>query len=100
METMAHEWNHDVTITNTTDDTAVLGLAGPRSRDILSKLTDTDLSHKQFPFLHAKEINVAGVDLRAIRISYTGILSVINMTFCIKITVFDLITAPALITAP
>ena len=78
---MAHEWNHDVTITNTTDDTAVLGLAGPRSRDILSKLTDADLSHKEFPFLHAKEINVAGVDLRAIRISYTGMLCLVSSTW-------------------
>ena len=59
-------------ITNTTDDFGTLGLAGPRSRDILSRLTDTDLSDETFPFLHTRAINVAGVECRAMRISYTG----------------------------
>ena len=36
----------------------VLVLAGPRSRDVLQKLTDTDLSNKAFPWLTGRKINV------------------------------------------
>jgi len=72
MEEKAREWNSDITITNTTEDWAGLGLAGPRSRDILSKLTDTDLSNESFPFLHHRHMTVAGIPVRCLRISYTG----------------------------
>ena len=46
--------------------------AGPRSRKLLSKITDTDLSNEHFPWLAGKEIEVAGVILRALRINYVG----------------------------
>ena len=61
-----------ITIKNITDHWGSLILAGPRSRDLLSKLTDTDLSNKNFPWLTAKEIEVAGVNLLALRINYVG----------------------------
>ena len=38
----------------------------------LSKITDADLSNEQFPWLTGKEIEVAGVMLRALRINYVG----------------------------
>lgn len=60
-------------ITNVTDGIGVLGVAGPNSRRVLQKLTDEDLSDNAFKFLHCKAIQLAGVSLRAIRISYTGI---------------------------
>ncbi len=47
-------------------------LAGPKSRDILSKLTRTDLSNARFPWLAAREIEVAGVPVRALRCNYVG----------------------------
>ncbi len=72
MEEHARRWGHDVTLTNTTDDTAVLGVAGPKSRDLLSKLTSTDLSNKAFPFMTSQKLTLAGVDIMALRISYTG----------------------------
>ena len=72
MEDHARRWGHDVTLTNTTDDTAVLGVAGPKSRDLLSKLTSTDLSNKAFPFMTSQKVKLAGVDIMALRISYTG----------------------------
>lgn len=55
-----------------TDDIGVLGVAGPNSRKVLQKLTNEDLSDGAFKFLHCKAICLAGVPLRAIRISYTG----------------------------
>jgi len=64
--------NEDVTIRNVTDDYGVLVVAGPRSRDLLAKITDADLSNDHFRWLTGKEIEVAGVPLRALRINYIG----------------------------
>ena len=59
-------------IANVTDDRGVLVVAGPKSRDLLSKLTDADLSNESFRWLSGKEISVAGVALRALRVNYVG----------------------------
>jgi len=61
-----------VQITNITDDWGVLVLAGPQSREVLSKLTSTDLSNEQFRWLSAQIIDVAGIKLRALRVNYVG----------------------------
>ena len=62
----------DVAVTNITDDWGVLVLSGPRSRDVLSGLTDTDLSSANFRWLTCRQIDVAGVPVRALRVSYVG----------------------------
>ena len=62
----------EVSITNITDDWGVLVLAGPKSREVLSKLTETDLSNENFKWLTGKEINVAGAMVRALRVNYVG----------------------------
>ena len=63
----------DVAITNVTDDYGVLVLAGPKSRDVLSGLSDTDLTNEGgFTWMRAKEIKVAGIPVRALRVSYVG----------------------------
>lgn len=49
-----------------------LSVAGPHSRAVLSKLTSTDMDNSQFKFLTIKDIELAGVPVRAMRISYTG----------------------------
>ena len=72
----ARKGNYDVTIENVTDDISCLGIAGPNSRSVLSKLTSTDLSHSGFKFLTFRDIELAGVPVRAMRISYTGELIV------------------------
>ncbi len=64
--------SEDVTITNVTEAYGTLVLSGPRSRDLLSKITDVDLSNETFRWLTGKEIEVAGVTLRALRVSYVG----------------------------
>ncbi|XP_014680739.1 PREDICTED: dimethylglycine dehydrogenase, mitochondrial-like isoform X3 [Priapulus caudatus] len=66
------EGGYDVTIENTTDAQACLGVAGPRSREVLAELTDEDLSHEGFPFMCNRRMSVAGIPVTAIRISYTG----------------------------
>jgi dimethylglycine dehydrogenase len=74
MEEVAWKGNYQVSISNVTDDWACLGLAGPHSRDALSRLVPpgTDLSDDTFPFLSARMLTVAGRLTRAVRISYTG----------------------------
>ena len=51
---------------------AVLGVMGPRSRELLSRLTDDDLSNDGFPFLSSREIALGYVTVRATRITYVG----------------------------
>lgn len=63
---------YDVDISNITDSVGVLGVAGPLARKVLQKLTKEDLSDEGFKFLNCKSIQLADVTLRAIRISYTG----------------------------
>ncbi len=62
----------DVRISNVTDDWGVLVVAGPKSRSLLSGLTDSDLGNDAFRWLTGKAIDVAGVPLRALRVNYVG----------------------------
>tara|TARA_Y100000590_G_scaffold220535_1_gene249571 strand:- start:1623 stop:4043 length:2421 start_codon:yes stop_codon:yes gene_type:complete len=66
------EKNEEVKIKNITNDYGVLVLAGPKSRDVLSELTEQDLSNEKFPWLNAKEINIGNTYIRALRINYIG----------------------------
>ena len=62
----------DVQIVNKTDEMACISIAGPLSRDLLSKLTPEDVSNKSFRFMKCKNMEVAGVPVLALRVSYTG----------------------------
>jgi len=61
-----------VSIENVSDDRGVLVLAGPRSRDVLAKLSDTPLDSASFRWLSGQETSVAGVPVRALRVNYVG----------------------------
>ena len=61
-----------VEVRDVTGELAVLSLMGPESRAVLAKLTGTDLSNEAFPFAASREIEVAGICLRASRITYVG----------------------------
>jgi glycine cleavage system aminomethyltransferase T/glycine/D-amino acid oxidase-like deaminating enzyme len=67
-----HCRGHDVTVTDVTTDLAMFGVMGPRSRDLLGELTTTDLSNEGFPFGTARDIEVAGHAVRALRLTYVG----------------------------
>jgi dimethylglycine dehydrogenase len=62
----------EVTVKNVTEARGCLVLAGPRSREVLAQLTDADLSNAAFRWLTGREIEVAGVPLRALRVNYVG----------------------------
>ncbi|XP_074650089.1 sarcosine dehydrogenase, mitochondrial-like [Tubulanus polymorphus] len=55
-----------------TDDMGMLSVQGPKSRDILKSLIDTDLSNEAFPFSSHKVVKVAGHECRAMRLSFVG----------------------------
>ncbi|MGH2539341.1 MAG: GcvT family protein [Actinomycetota bacterium] len=59
-------------VTDVTSGWATLHLAGPSSRELLSRLTDEDLSNDAWPFLDACEIDVARARAWAFRVSFTG----------------------------
>lgn len=61
-----------VTVENITDDRGNLIVAGPRARDLLAKITSTDLENSTFRWLTGREIDVAGVPCRALRVNYLG----------------------------
>ncbi len=64
--------NEDVTVRNVTMERGVIVLSGPRSRDVLATLTDADLGNDGFRWLSGREIMIAGVPVRALRVSYVG----------------------------
>jgi len=49
-----------------------LGLWGPNARAVLESLTHDDVSHEGFGFFRAKQIDIAGVSVLALRVSYVG----------------------------
>ena len=51
---------------------AVLGLMGPRSRELLGTLTDADLASGAFPFASSQIIDLGYARVRASRITYVG----------------------------
>ena len=64
--------DRDVTVTDVTDELPMLGLMGPNSRAVLSWLTHADLGNEAFPFGTGRRIEVAGVDVFAVRLTYVG----------------------------
>ena len=60
------------TVTDVTGAYAVLGLMGPRSRELLARVSDADLGPAAFPFLTSREIAVGQATVRASRVTYVG----------------------------
>ncbi|HZN42162.1 MAG TPA: FAD-dependent oxidoreductase, partial [Actinomycetota bacterium] len=68
----ANAGGRDVAIRDVTSARATLAVMGPRSRELLTQLTDADLSNKGFPFFSAQEIRIANAPALAIRASFVG----------------------------
>ncbi len=59
-------------ITRSTDF-GVLNVTGPRTRDLLEKVTEAKLDNHNFRWLRARTIRIAGVEgVRALRVGFTG----------------------------
>ncbi|TPL63814.1 FAD-dependent oxidoreductase [Mesorhizobium sp. B2-4-1] len=59
-------------VTDVTSSYAVLALMGPRSRDLLGKLSSADLSNAGFPFATIREIDIGYATAYANRMTYVG----------------------------
>lgn len=55
-----------------TNRIAGFNIAGPDSRALLQRLSNTDLSNDAFKFMRSKRLDIAGVSCLAIRVSFTG----------------------------
>ncbi len=60
------------TLVDVTSAYAVLGVMGPKSRELLAGLTGADLSDDGFPFGTSREISLGYSTVRATRITYVG----------------------------
>ncbi len=63
---------YNVRIEDVTSAYGALGLWGPRARDILSAVTDADVSNAAFPYYSAREIVIGVAACLALRVSYVG----------------------------
>ena len=61
-----------VAVTDVTGAYAVIGVMGPRSRELLARVSDADLGPRAFPFGASREISVGPATVRASRITYVG----------------------------
>lgn len=61
-----------VTLRNVTSRYGVLTLAGPRSRELLQTVTDSDCSPEAFSFFRCLRIEVGMAPVRALRVSFVG----------------------------
>ena len=55
-----------------TTQMGVLVVAGPKSREVLSKVTDADLSNAAFPWLSGQHIDIGLAPCRVMRVNFVG----------------------------
>ena len=75
-----HQWlqwqlvgkNWDVHICNVTSGYGAMNLAGPKSRDVLTKVAECDLSSAAFPYMACREAGIGGVPAVLLRIGFVG----------------------------
>ncbi len=76
-----HDWDYllknkpadgCVEVQKITTQLGVLVVAGPKSRALLQKLTDTDLANENFKWLTGKPINIGAATATALRVNFIG----------------------------
>ena len=61
-----------ITLTDRSAELGSLIVAGPRAREVLSQVTNADLSNTGFPWLTAQHIETVAGNLLAMRVNYVG----------------------------
>jgi dimethylglycine oxidase len=61
-----------VSVRDITSATCCIGLWGPHAREVLSAVTDADVSNEAFRYFQARDIWVGTVPVTALRLSYVG----------------------------
>jgi sarcosine oxidase subunit alpha len=62
----------DVRLVAVSEQWAAMAIAGPRSRELLARVTELDVSEDALPFLGYEEGIVAGTPARLFRVTYSG----------------------------
>jgi glycine cleavage system aminomethyltransferase T/glycine/D-amino acid oxidase-like deaminating enzyme len=61
-----------VVVTDVTSGHALLSVQGPRSREMLQRLSPDDWSNEAFPYLTARKVELGYTPLWALRVTYVG----------------------------
>jgi len=62
----------DISFTDVTEEICCLGLFGPKSREMIQKISSDDYSSENFKFGTGKNVNIKNINIWAQRISYVG----------------------------
>lgn len=62
-------WVH---VRDITGGTCCIGLWGPKARDLLQPLTGQDFSNEALKYFRSRQASIAGIPVRAMRLSYVG----------------------------
>jgi sarcosine oxidase, subunit alpha len=65
-------WGYDRQVSDVTGGIAAVNVAGPRSRDLLARLTDLDVSNEGLSYLDARQGLIAEVPSLVLRIGFVG----------------------------
>jgi len=73
LELVARQDGHaDVALRDVTDELAVIGIWGPRAREVLAAVTQDDISGEVLPYRSARSIAIGGAAVLAQRITFVG----------------------------
>ena len=61
-----------VEIRDVTEDYAVIGMWGPKAREVLRAVTSSDVSNEALPYMMARTIGIRGAKVLAQRMTYVG----------------------------
>ena len=64
--------DRSVSVADVSSGRCCIGLWGPKARELLSNVTEDDVSNDGFPYMTAKPITIGEVPCLALRISYVG----------------------------
>ena len=74
-----HDWikkhmpkDRSVKFENITNQVGVLVIAGPKSRELLERVSSDDFSNEAFPWLSGKNIKIGSAETLAIRVNFVG----------------------------
>jgi sarcosine oxidase subunit alpha len=68
----ADAWGSAVHIVNRTAAVGAINVVGPRSRELLRRLSPGPLDNASFPYMHHRELEVAELGCRALRLGFAG----------------------------
>ncbi len=65
-------WGMACGLVNLTGTMAAVNLAGPLSRELLASVTTSNVTESAFPYLGARNMTIAGIPTRVLRIGFVG----------------------------